>query len=565
MNLLSNKTPENRLAFAILFKIFQYKGKFPQDALEIPDPILKYIAKQVSVSADTLSRFDFSGRSAKLHRVQIREYFGFRTSTIEDMDLLAEWLRAKVLNQDTDLSWIKEQAYIELRKRQLEPPTQGRMERFLRSIIKLHEEEIFQNTYNQITTQTIKQMDRLIYLWTEEPDSGAEEMPISFRELVSDPGRVGLDSIFQEIKKLQTIRELELPENLFSHLPAKMLKKYRQRAVSEDIRELRRHPDPIRYTLLAAFFWSRSREITDSLVELLIQIVHRIGARAEKKVEREILHDLKKVNGKTNLLYRMAEKALEHPDGIIKEILYPVVNEQTLKDLVKEIKHTGPAFRQKVYTVMRASYGAHYRRMVPQILDILHFKSNNELHRPVIEALELLKKYANTNHRFYAEDDNIPIEGVVRSSWLDTVLDKEENRINRITYEISVLQAVRDKLRCKEIWVVGADRYRNPEEDLPADFESHRIEHYAALKQPIEAEDFIEKLKQRMHTSLEKLDKGMRQNQKVRILSKGSGWISVTPLDAQPEPKHITAIKTEIMKKWSMTSLLDIYKRPIYK
>jgi hypothetical protein len=41
--------------------------------------------------------------------------------------------------------------------------------------------------------------------------------------------------------------------------------------------------------LLAAFFWSRSREITDNLVELLIQIVHRIGARAERKVEKEIL------------------------------------------------------------------------------------------------------------------------------------------------------------------------------------------------------------------------------------------------------------------------------------
>ena len=37
-------------------------------------------------------------------------------------------------------------------------------------------------------------------------------------------------------------------------------------------------------------------------------------------------------------------------------------------------------------------------------------------------------------------------------------------RVNRITYEICVLEALREKLRCKEIWVVGADRYRNPDE-----------------------------------------------------------------------------------------------------
>ena len=34
-------------------------------------------------------------------------------------------------------------------------------------------------------------------------------------------------------------------------------------------------------------------------------------------------------------------------------------------------------------------------------------------------------------------------------------------RIDRINYEICVLQTLRERLRCKEIWVVGADRYRN--------------------------------------------------------------------------------------------------------
>jgi hypothetical protein len=54
-------------------------------------------------------------------------------------------------------------------------------------------------------------------------------------------------------------------------------------------------------------------------------------------------------------------------------------------------------------------------------------------------------------------------------------------RINRITYEICALQALREQLRCKGNLVEGADRYRNPDEDLPADFETQRDEHYAAL------------------------------------------------------------------------------------
>ncbi|OKH32555.1 hypothetical protein NIES2119_25800 [[Phormidium ambiguum] IAM M-71] len=35
---------------------------------------------------------------------------------------------------------------------------------------------------------------------------------------------------------------------------------------------------------------------------------------------------------------------------------------------------------------------------------------------------------------------------------------------------------MRERLSCKEIWVVGAFRYGNPDHDLPTDFEQHRHE-----------------------------------------------------------------------------------------
>ena len=55
--------------------------------------------------------------------------------------------------------------------------------------------------------------------------------------------------------------------------------------------------------------WLRRREVTDSLVDLLIQAIHKIGVRAEKRVEKELLDDLKRVTGKTAVLFRIAEAA----------------------------------------------------------------------------------------------------------------------------------------------------------------------------------------------------------------------------------------------------------------
>ena len=84
------------------------------------------------------------------------------------------------------------------------------------------------------------------------------------------------------------------------------------------------------------------------------------------------------------------------PDGRVRDVVFPVVGEQTLRDLVREKKATGPSYHTSLRTVIRNSYRGHYRRAVPELLDTLEFRSNNALHRPVIDALDLVRRYART-------------------------------------------------------------------------------------------------------------------------------------------------------------------------
>ena len=159
----------------------------------------------------------------------------------------------------------------------------------------------------------------------------------------------------------------------------------------------------------------------------------------------------------------------------------------------------------------------------------------------------------------------MPIDDIVRGLWREAVVEKDakgRQRINRITYEICVLEALREKLRCKEVWVVGANRYRNPDEDLPADFEAQRTPYYQALKLPLEADRFIADLQAEMREALR--DPGRRHAGQSarpdRPEAEKDGWITVTPFDPQPEPANLTAIKAEIAATWPMTSLLDMLK-----
>jgi hypothetical protein len=213
--------------------------------------------------------------------------------------------------------------------------------------------------------------------------------------------------------------------------------------------------------------------------------------------------------------------------------------------------------------VIRNSYQGHYRRMVPKLLVALEFRSNNERHRPVMQALELVKRFADTKVRTFPADEEVPFDGVVRGLWLDAVVEKDSagrDRINRVTYEVAVLETLREQLRCKEIWVVGGNRYRNPDEDRPADFDANRDEYYKALNLPLDADRFMTELQDEIREALGTLDGGLKKNPYVRISPKGGSRITLTPLDAQPDPPNLTVFKAELNATWPMTSLLDMVK-----
>lgn len=382
-------------------------------------------------------------------------------------------------------------------------------------------------------------------------------------ELKADPVRVGLDTLLREVDKLGSVRAIGLPDGLFEDASEKLVEAWRARAARSYPSDLRTSPRPVRLTLLAALCWSRIAEVTDSLVDLLIAVVHKMDVRAERKVEGELLEDLKRVRGKEGILFSLAEAAVEHPDDTIRGALYPVVGEGTLKDLVKEAKARETVFRGRMRTVLRSSYTAHYRKMLPPLLAALSFRSNNTAYRPVMDALDTLSRYVGRDRvRHYDRSERVAIDGVVPPGWRGAVVD-EQGRTERIPYELCALIALRDAIRRREVWVVGASRWRDPEEDLPRDFEENRDVHYGALGHPLDPAGFVADLKGRLSCALAALDQGLKEGTTggVRITARhGKPWISVPKVEKLPEPQNLGALKDEVEKRWGTIDLLDVLK-----
>src|SRR3546814_3564251 len=107
--------------------------------------------------------------------------------------------------------------------------------------------------------------------------------------------------------------------------------------------------------------------------------------------------------------------------------------------------------------------------MMPSLLSIFEVLSNNAVGRPVLAALDWIRSKVDGGCRFVPLQD-VSIDEVIRARWRTSVID-DAGRANRISYELCVLTQLRDRIRSNAIWVVGASRYRNPDADLPKDFE----------------------------------------------------------------------------------------------
>ncbi|MFC4251588.1 Tn3 family transposase [Sinimarinibacterium flocculans] len=578
MEIPAGKSRITRLGYFVLLKYFQYENSFPTTRRDIPTAVVEAIGDQLSINPALFSEYRLDDRTASRHRSAIREHLGVREATNQDGQPLIDWLIAEVLPHTSDDPTVEAEVDKWLRRKKIESPSDERIKTYVASAKNSFEKSLYQRLLNALPEECLNAIDAMLQLSDPElidgqgPDTAempdGETAPLTFHQIKSDPGRASLESVFREVAKLNSIKCLMIPDAPWLAIPPRELEVLKRRTSSYDSSELRQLTSPARYVLVAVYCWLRRREILDGFVELLVSLIHRIDVRAERRVEKELLNDFKRVRGKSQMLFKIAELSVENPDGVISDVIFPIVPKDSLDAVVKEFKSGGPAFRTIVHKVMRNSYSNHYRQMLPRMLDNLVFRSNNTLHQPVIEALEILRTYRNDRFQYFPDHVDLRLESVVPAKWRDVVLEEGKDgneRINRINYEICVLQSLRIQLRCREIWVEGARKYGNPDEDLPSDFNERRADYYADLDLPSESNDFINKIRLEMAEALQQLNDDLPRNRYVKLREVGMNRIALEPLDEQKEPENLHALKIEINKKWPATGLLDILKETEFR
>jgi hypothetical protein len=91
---------DTQLGFALLLKFYGRFGRFPRVRAELHQDAVEYVAKQLGVDAGSLGFYEWSGRTIKRHRAEIRQHMGFRECTVADAEKLTDWLAREYAQQE---------------------------------------------------------------------------------------------------------------------------------------------------------------------------------------------------------------------------------------------------------------------------------------------------------------------------------------------------------------------------------------------------------------------------------------------------------------------------------
>src|SRR4051794_22305790 len=234
--------------------------------------------------------------------------FAFREATVADAEALEVWLRDHAVTETRDIDRLAAALEERCRAIAIEPPTPDRIERIARAAIHAHEERFATTVHARLPPEARERLDALLHPARAVEDGEDIAEPVAGARAVlnfvrGDPGRASVNSVKRELERLAVIRGIALPDGLLDDALPHEVELCRQRVSVQPPSDLRRLPEATRLAWLAAYAHLRGPAPTHGLVELWVETVHAIGARAERRVELKVINEFRKVTGKTNLLY----------------------------------------------------------------------------------------------------------------------------------------------------------------------------------------------------------------------------------------------------------------------
>jgi TnpA family transposase len=510
----------NRLGFAVQLCYLRYPG-IVLGLGQVPfPPLLHLVATQLKVPIEKWAEYGERAQTRREHMVELQTVFGFQPFTMGHYRMAVEDLTETGMQTDTGI--VLAGALVEmLRDRAILLPGLNVIERVCAEAVTRANRRIYRALADALSVGDRDRLDDLL-----KRKGGSSITWLTW--LRQSPLKPNTRHMLEHIDRLNTLRDLGLPGGIAGQIHQNRLLKLAREGGQMTSGDLMKFEPQRRYATLVALAVEGTATVTDEVIDLHDRIVGKLFNAAKHKHQEQFQSAGKAINDKLRLYGRVGQALLDakQSGGDPFAAIEAVVSwDDFAASICEAQKLAQPEDFDFLYRVGE-SYTT-LRRYAPEFLDALRLHAAPAA-KPVLDAIELLRKMNNDNARKLPDDAPT---GFIRKRWEKLVLS--EDGIDRRFYELCALSELKNALRSGDIWVEGSRQFKNFNEYLlPAEkFVALKATHDLPLAVDSDCEQYLHDQLTLLEEQLGIVNRMAAANDLPDAILTDSG-LKITPLDA---------------------------------
>lgn len=540
-----SRKDESRLHLLIHLKTFQKLGYFPS-LEDISESLLKFLRQSLKISADIFPLV--SRNTLYQHQAEVLNFLKVKSydNTARKLIIKTVFEKAQVMDNPADLI---NAAIEELIKEQYELPAFSTLDRFVRRIRFLVNRRLWNQILRRLSFAQIARLDDLL-----KPDSKAFRTPYNaLKELPKKPTLKHLQELLEHLEWLGGLGDFD---PVLANIPPLKIKHFAGEAKVLDAAELKDFNEPKRLALLVCLVTRARIKTRDALAQMFIRRIakmHRDGKTALQKIQ---LKHLEKSENIVNIFSGILLNIdLQETDAAIGSRLKKILSRQNIPALLEDCEQLSAFHGNNYFPLLWKLYRSH-RSALFRLLTALEFKSTSR-DDSMQKALEFLINNENRRGEFLAPGVDLSF---AEEKWRSIILKMIDGEpfYDRKSFEVCVFSHLAQELKSGDIAIIGSEEYGDYRDGL-LDWEDclPMIEEFCAeVGLPVNAIEFVLKLKDKLSATAEEIDNGYPKNTALTIDQNGE--LILKKIEKQEVNATAKKLSETILERMPERNLLDI-------
>lgn len=537
----------NKLGFAIQLCYLRFPGKILKSN-EAPDSLLlQYVCEQLNINPSVWEKYAIRDVTRREHALLIRKIFGYKTYSEFEQEASLKYIHDKALQTDRAVI-IAEEFITYLRTSKVQLPSINTIEKICSEALTNAEKQIYDTLSSSLSNHQKQLLDALLNL--------QEKSSISkLNWLKQSPQAVNSKFLLMHIKRLRTIKEINLPKDIGKNIHQNRLLKIAREGRQMTPQHLRDFEESRRYAILVAILLETKASIIDEIIEMNDKIIGSLFRYAKNTQAQKMQDSGKSMGEQLGIFFKIGNALLdaretgEDPFHAVESVISWDALAQSIseaKNLTAKQNFDSLYFiSDKYFTIKK--YGGEF-------LKELELRS-----APVAE--DILKAVGILIDLYEGKIKRLPEKlpsSFVRKRWEELVFT--ENGTDRKFYELCIFSELKNHLRSGDLWVQGSRQYKDFEDYLiPADrFTEMRDQNQVPLNVALNVEEFLSERMELLSNKIQIVCKLIESNE-LPDSSIINDRIKIKPLE-NTVPEEAEVLGKKIYSLLPLIKITDLLK-----